>query len=163
MATRIPDGHLDMAVRGRTRSEYSFMAIMMTARIFPQKMLETKIYKTTLIPQIMGVIIKYKKGEHILIKSFCSSFFGTTAPAKRNACKAACDYITRNFMDKLKQLDEDTLRLNNGSDGDQHDDGDHNDGNMVDLPHVEGVPEGEPTAIRDEFSDSDVNITRTHH
>ena len=50
-------------------------------------------------------------------------------------------------MDKLKQLDNNTLRLNNGSDGDQYDDKDHDDDNMVGLPHVEGVPEGEPSAI----------------
>ena len=57
-------------------------------------------------------------------------------------------------MDELKQLDGDTPSLNNGSDGDQHDDEDHDDDNMVDLPHVEGVPEGEPSAIQDELFDS---------
>ena len=48
-------------------------------------------------------------------------------------------------MDELKQLDSDTLSLN--TDADQHDDDNHNGDNMVDLPHVEVVPEGEPSAI----------------
>ena len=34
---------------------------------------------------------------------------------------------------------------------------------MVDLPHVEGVPGGELSAIKDESFDSDKDITRTHH
>ena len=84
----------------------------------------------------MVVIIKYKKGEHILTKSFSSPIFGTRTPAKWNACRAACDYITRNFMDELKQLDNNTLGLNNGSDGNQYDDKDHDADNMVDQPHI---------------------------
>ena len=66
-------------------------------------------------------------------------------------------------MDKLNQLDNNTLSLNNVSDGDQYDDEDHDDDNMVDLPHVEGVPKGELSAIKDELFDSDKDITRTHH
>ena len=37
-------------------------------------------------------------------------------------------------MDEFKQLDNDTLSLNDGSYGDQHDDKDHEDENMADLP-----------------------------
>ena len=171
MVTRIPDGHLDMVVDGRPRSDYftgrsvdnPLVAIMMTPRLSPQKILETKVYKTTSIPQIAVVIIRYKKGEQILKESSCSLIFGTITPAKRNTYRAACDYITRNFMNKLKQLADDTLKLNNGSDGDQHDGEYHDDDNMLDLPHVEGVPEGESSAIKDESFDSDEDIPRTHH
>ena len=109
------------------------------------------------------VIIKYKKGEDILTESFCSPIFGKITPVKRNACRAACEYITRNFMDGLKELDNDTLSLNNGPDGDQHDDKDHDDDNIVYLPHLEGVPKGEPSAIQYELFDSDEDITRPHY
>ena len=53
--------------------------------------------------------------------------------------------------------------LNNGSEGNQYDDKDHDADNMLDLPHVEGVPEGEPSAIKDTSFESDKDITRTHH
>ena len=156
MSTGIPEDHLDMAVDGRTRSQHfasksadnPFLAIMITPRIFPQKILEAKVYKTTSTSRITVVIIKYKKGQEILTESFCSPIFGTTGPSKKNACRAACDYITRNFMDKLKKLDDDTLSLNNGPDGDQHDDKDHDGNNMVDLPHVEGVPNTAVLAVQ---------------
>ena len=58
-------------------------------------------------------------------------------------------------MDELKQLDRDTLSSNNESDGDQRDNEDHDDVNMEIPPHVEGVPAGEPSAIREELFDSD--------
>ena len=160
-----------MAVDGRTRSKQiasksidnPFVTIMTTPRLFPQKILEAKVYKTTSISHIVVVIIKYKKGEDILTKSFCSPIFLATTPVKRNACRAACDYITRNFMEELKLLDGDTFSLNNGSDGDQHDGEDHDHDNMVDPLHVEGVPEGEPSAIQDESFGSDEDIPRPHH
>ena len=66
-------------------------------------------------------------------------------------------------MDKLKQLDSDTLSINNGLDVNQHDDIDHDYDNMVDLPHVKGVLEGEPSAIQDDSFDSNKDITRTYH
>ena len=68
-------------------------------------------------------------------------------------------------MDELKQLDDVTLNLNNGSGGNQYDDEDHDADSMLmsDLPHVEGVPEGEPSAIKDTSFESDKDITRTHH
>ena len=66
-------------------------------------------------------------------------------------------------MEELKQLDDDTLRLNNWSDGNQYDDEDHDTDSMLDLPHVELVPEAEASAIKDESFNSDEDITRTHH
>ena len=49
--TRIPDANLDMGMDGRTRSEYfagksvknPFVAILMTPRLFPRKILDTKV------------------------------------------------------------------------------------------------------------------------
>ena len=58
-------------------------------------------------------------------------------------------------MDKLKQLYGDTLGSNNEPDGVQHDDEDNNDVNMGIPPHIEGVPAGDPSAIRGESVDSD--------
>ena len=66
-------------------------------------------------------------------------------------------------MDELKQLDGDTLSSNNDSDGDQHDDEDHNDVNMECPSHVEGVPAGVPSTIRDESFDSNEDTTIPHH
>ena len=66
-------------------------------------------------------------------------------------------------MDELKQLDGYTLNLDNGPDGDQHDDEDHDGNTMVDLPHVEGVSKGEPCAIQDELFDSDKDMIKPHH
>ena len=48
-----------------------------------------------------------------------------------------------------------TLMLNNGSDGDQYNDKDHDADTMLDQPHIEGVPEGEPSAIKDGSFNSD--------
>ena len=66
-------------------------------------------------------------------------------------------------MDELNQLDGDTLSSNNGSDGDQHDNEDHVNVNIVDPPHVDGVPAGEPSAIQDESFNGDEDTTRIHH
>ena len=91
ISTGIPDNHLDMAVDGRTRSQHvasksadnPFLAIMITPRLFPQNISETKVYKTTSTSQIAVVIIKYKKGQEILTEFFCSPIFGTSGPAKK--------------------------------------------------------------------------------
>ena len=53
--------------------------------------------------------------------------------------------------------------LNNRSDGDQCDDEDHNTDNVLDQPHIRGVPEGEPSVIKDGLFNSDEDITRTQH
>ena len=147
--TRIPDANLDMGMDGRTRSEYfadksinnPFVAILMAPRLFPWKMLDTSVLKTRSTPHIAAVIIKYREEEHTPTKSFSSLIFDTGTPAKLNACNAACEYITRNFMDELKQLDNDTLMSDNGSDGNQYEYEDHNANNMLDQPHIEGIPE----------------------
>ena len=55
-------------------------------------------------------------------------------------------------MDELKQLDRNTLSSNNESDGDQHYDEDHDNVNMEDPQHVEGVPAGDPSAIQNNRS-----------
>ena len=76
-----------------------------------------------------------------------------------DACSAACDYIIRNFMAKLKLLDKNTLMLDNGSDGDQSDDEDPNVENILDQPPIKGILEGEPSAIKDGLSNSDEDMT----
>ena len=119
----------------------------MTARLFLYEILDAKVLKTISTPHVSVVIIKYRKEEHILTKSFSSPIFDTGPPAKANACRAACEYIIRNFMNELKQLDDNTLMSDNGSDGDQYDDRDLNTDNMIDQPHIENIPEGE--LIRD--------------
>ena len=56
-------------------------------------------------------------------------------------------------MDELIQHDGDNLGSIEEPDGDQHDDEDDDNINMEILPHREGVPTGEPSAIReDSFS-----------
>ena len=163
MSTRISDNHLSLAVDEKKRSEYfvsksfdnPFLSIMIAPRLFPQKILEIKVYKTPSIPQIAVVIIRYTRGQEILTKSFCSPILGLVNAAKWSACKLACKYIIKNFMDELKQLDGDTLGSNIEPDGDQHDDEDDNPVNIGIPPHIEGVPAGEPSAIREESFDKD--------
>ena len=134
----------------------------MTPRLFPQKILDAKVFKTSSKPHIAVVIIKYRKGEHILMESFPSPISNTRTPAKSNTCRAACEYIIRNFMDELKQLDDDTLMSDNGPDGDQHNDEDHNADNMLDQLYIEGIPEGELSVIKNGLFNIDKHITRTH-
>ena len=58
MSTRISDNHLSLAVVRKKRSEHfasksfnnPFLAIMIAPRLFLQKILETKVYKTASIP-----------------------------------------------------------------------------------------------------------------
>ena len=136
----------------------------MTPRLFPQKILDAKVLKTSSTPHIAVVIIKYRKEKHTCTKSFPSPVFDTGTPAKLNTCRAACKYIIRNFMDEFKQLDnDDTLMSDNGSDGNQYYDKDLNANNMIDQPHIESIPGGEPSIIKDGLSNSDKDITRTHY
>ena len=132
--------------------------ILMTPRLFPQKILDAKVFKTSSEPHVAVVIIKYRKGDHILTESFSSPIFNTGTPAKSNACRAACEYIIRNFMDELKQLDDETLMKDNGPDGDQYDDEDLNADNVI-----EGIPKGDPSVIKDGSFNSDEDTTSTHH
>ena len=133
-----------MGLDGRTQSKHftgksvknPFVAILMTPRLFPQKILDAKVFKTSSKPHIAVVIIKYRKGEHILMESFPSPISNTRTPAKSNTCRAACEYIIRNFMDELKQIDDNTLMSDNGSDGDQYIAEDLNVDSMIDQPHI---------------------------
>ena len=109
------------------------------------------------------VIIKYREEEQTLTKLFSSPIFDTLTQDKLDACSAACDYIIRNFMAELKLLDDNTLMLDNGSDGDQSDDKDPNVKNMLDQPSIDGILEGGPSAIKDGPSNIDKDITGTHH
>ena len=111
----------------------------------------------------MVVIIKYREDKQTLTKSFSSPIFDTLTPAELDACSAACAYIIRSFMAKLKLLDDNTLMVDNESDGNQSDNGDHNVKNMLDQPSIDGIPEGEPFAIKDRSSNIDKAMTGTHH
>ena len=66
-------------------------------------------------------------------------------------------------MGELKQLDENTLMSDNGSDCDQYDEEDLNADKMIDQPHIAGIPEGGPSVIKDGSSNSDEDIARTRH
>ena len=66
-------------------------------------------------------------------------------------------------MAELKLLDDDTLMLDNGSDGNQSDDEYPIVENMLDQPIIDGIPEGEPFAIKDRSSNIDKAMTGTHH
>ena len=163
-STRILGNHLSMANDRTTRSahfasksvENPFLATITAPRLFPQNILNTKVYRTSSISPIAVVITRYKEGQEILTKPFCSPILGSASAAKQNVCKSACDYITRNFMDEVKQLDGDTVSSNNASDGDQYNDEDRDDVNMEVPSHVVGVPAGGPTyAIQEELFDSD--------
>ena len=109
-------------MNGRTRSKYfsdrsithSFISILIAPRLFPQKILETKVLKTRSTPYIAVVIIKYREEEQTLTKLFSSPIFDTLTQDKLDACSAACDYIIRNFIDELKLLDNNNVMLDNG-------------------------------------------------
>ena len=101
------------------------------------------------------MIIQYREEEQALTKSFSSPIINTGTPAKSNAYSATCDYIIRNFVVDLKLLDDNTLMLGNGLDGNQSDDKELNVKNMIDQPRIEGIPYGEPNSGKD--------MTRTHH
>jgi hypothetical protein len=109
-STRISDNHLSFTDHGKTRSKQfvskSFdnplLAILITPRLFPQKILEIKVYKTSSISPITAVILSYKKEQEILTESFCSPILGSTSSSNQNACKSACACITRNVMDELR-------------------------------------------------------------
>ena len=62
-------------------------------------------------------------------------------------------------MDELKQLDNNTLMLDNGSNGDQSDDKDLNAKNMLDQPNIDGILEGEPSATKDGSPNIDEDMT----
>ena len=53
--------------------------------------------------------------------------------------------------------------LDTGSDVDQSDDKYPNVKNMIDQPRIEGIPEGQPSAIKDGLSNSDKDMTKTHN
>ena len=53
--------------------------------------------------------------------------------------------------------------LDNGSDGDQSDDKDPNVKNILDQLSIAGIPEGEPSVIKDDPSNIDEDMTGTHH
>ena len=135
----------------------------MTPRFFPQTILDTKVLNTSSTPYSAVVIIKYRKEEHNLTTCFSGPIFDLGTPAKSNAWRAACEYIIRNFMDKLKQLDDGTLMSDIGPDVDQYDDEDLNADNMINQPQIEDIPEQEPSVIKDRSSNSDKDTTRTHH
>ena len=69
--TRIPDTHLDMGLNGRTRTKcfvdrsitHSYICTLIAPRLFPQKILETKVLKTRFTPYIVVMIIKYREDE----------------------------------------------------------------------------------------------------
>ena len=70
-STRIPDDQLSRADDGTTRSTYfsntsvnnPFLAILLAPRLFPQKILDTKVYKTPAgSPLLSLVIISYQEG-----------------------------------------------------------------------------------------------------
>ena len=118
--------------------ENPVLATLIAPRLFPQKILDTKVYKTSSVsPSIAVVMIRYKEGHTILTESFCRPILGLASAAKQSVCKLACNYITRNF----------TLGSINEPDGDQHDDVNDNNVNIGIPAHREGVPAGEPSAI----------------
>ena len=110
--TRLPDAHLEMGMDGRTQSNYfvdrytthSFISILIAPRVFPQKILRTKVPKARSTPYIAVVIIKHREDKQTLTKSFSSPIFRTLTQLKLDACSAACAYIIRNFMAELKLL-----------------------------------------------------------
>ena len=69
--TRIPDAYLDMGMDVRARSKYfaeravasPFVSILIGPRLFPHKVLETKVLKPRSTPHIAVVIIKYREEE----------------------------------------------------------------------------------------------------
>ena len=93
------------------------------------------------------VLSKYREDKQTLTKYFYSPIFDTLAPAKLDACSAACAYIINNFWAKLELPDNNTLPVDSGSEGDQSNDEDPNVKNMLDPPRNDGIPEGEPPAI----------------
>ena len=169
--TRLPDTHLDMASDGRTRSKYftdrsithSFTSILIAPRLFPQKIVKIKVLKTRPTPYIALMITTYREDEQTLINSFSSPIFITLTPAKSDACIAACDYITMTSMAKLELLNDSTLMVDNESDGNQSDDEDPNVKNMSDQPSIDGIPEGEPSAIKGGLSNIEEDMTGTYH
>ena len=123
--------------------------MLLAPRLFPQKRLDTKVYKTPAgSPSLSLVIISYKEGQEILTKSFCSPILSSLYAAKQSTCKLACEYILENFMNELTQHDGDDLGSIEEPDSDQHDDEDDDDVSMEIPPHREGVPTGEPTTIQ---------------
>ena len=66
-------------------------------------------------------------------------------------------------MLELKLLDNNSPMLDSGSDGDQSDDKAPNVKNMIDQPRIEGIPEGDPSAIKNGSSNSDEDMAGTHH
>jgi len=128
-----------MADDGTTRSvhflttsvEHPFLATLLAPRLFLLKILDTKLYKTPAgSPPIAVVNIIYQEGQAILTESFCSPILGSVNAAKQSACKLACEYIIKNFMDKLTQHGEDDLGSIEEPDSDQHDDEDDDAVNM---------------------------------
>ena len=65
-------------------------------------------------------------------------------------------------MAELKLLDDNNLMLDNGSDGNLSDDKDPNVENVIDQPSIEGIPEGEPSAIKGGSSNIDKDMTGRH-
>ena len=88
---------------------HPFRCILLVARLFPRKILGTKVLNTRSTPCVAVVIIKYRTAEVILTKSFSSPNFNTFSPAKLDTCRAACAYITNNFMAKPDLRDNNAL------------------------------------------------------
>ena len=109
-----------MRIYGRMWSRYfveksvshPFRCILHAARLFPQKILGTKVLKKTrFTPYVAMMNIKYRADEVTLTKSFSSPIFNSFSPAKLDACSRACAYIINNFMAKLELLVNNALQL----------------------------------------------------
>ena len=169
--SRIPDKYLHMGMKGRTPSKYFvdisvtqlFISILLAPIISPQKILETKVLKTRFTPYVAVMINKYREDKQIRAKSFSSPIFDTLPSTKLDTWSAVCAYIISNFRTELELLDDNALMVDSGSDSNQSDDKDLNVENILDQPSIDGVPEGEPSAINAGLSNIDEDTNETHH
>ena len=109
-------------------------------------------------------IIKYRTNEIPLTKPFSGPIFDAFSPANLDVYSASCAYIINNFMDKLELLDNNALQVDSGSEDDQSEDKDSIVNNeSLDPSRIDGIPTGEPSAINDESSNIDKEVSESHH
>ena len=88
------------------------------------------------------VLVKYRTDKLALTKSFSSSIFDTLSPAKLDACNVAYACIITNFIVGLELLDNTTLLVDSGSEGNQSEDNySLSAKNMLDVLITDGITE----------------------
>ena len=121
-------------------------------------------FENTTLPCIAMAVIECKTNKLNLTKSFSGPILATFCSETLDLCGVTRAYIITNFMTKLQRLDNNALQLHDGFEDNQSEDKDSNfNNNILDLDRINGIPAGEPSAIKDGLSNIDEEMPESHY